>query len=147
MQRNGFLVCAMVARNSQIEATREVVLKNVTQQEWAKLRKHCASDARIYGPGNEFGLEEYIEHAKQVMLPAFSQFEVEEREVFAAENDRVVLRWDATAIHDGPLEDIEPTGNQVSFSGITITRFRDGQIVEMRRIFDQLSILEDIDAL
>src|SRR5438874_1424713 len=40
-----------------------------------------------------------------------------------AENDRVVTRWTAEAIHTGPLPGLEPTGKSVRVTGANIARF------------------------
>lgn len=57
-----------------------------------------------------------------------------------AEEDRVAARISFTGTHQGPHLGTAPTGNQVRGTGITITRWRDGQIVEGWNEFDALGI-------
>lgn len=58
-----------------------------------------------------------------------------------AEDDLVVTRWTDRGTHTGTYGGIEPTGRAVTYSGITIHRIRDGQIVERWGTIDNLSLL------
>jgi predicted ester cyclase len=58
-----------------------------------------------------------------------------------AERDLVATRWHAEVRHDRPLMGVEPSGREISFSGITIDRFADGRIVEAWRSMDTLGLL------
>lgn len=58
-----------------------------------------------------------------------------------AEGDRVVTRWTAQGTQDGPFEGIQPTGKQVTVTGISINRMAGGLFVEGWMIFDRLSLL------
>jgi steroid delta-isomerase-like uncharacterized protein len=64
-----------------------------------------------------------------------------------ADGDKVVTRWRAEMTHLGELAGAAPTGNRVTFAGITIDRFEDGKIVEAWRSMDMLKVLRDIGAL
>ena len=64
-----------------------------------------------------------------------------------AEGDTVVSRWTATGTHKGPLRGIEPTGKQVTFSGVLILRFDGGKAVQAWQHFDRLTMLEQIGAV
>jgi predicted ester cyclase len=47
----------------------------------------------------------------------------------------------------GELMGASPSGREVAFSGVTISRCRDGQIVEEWEICDTLGVLQQIGAL
>jgi steroid delta-isomerase-like uncharacterized protein len=64
-----------------------------------------------------------------------------------ADGDKVVTRWRAEMTHLGELAGAAPTGNRVTFAGITIDCFEDGKIVEAWRSMDMLKVLRDIGAL
>lgn len=62
-----------------------------------------------------------------------------------AEGDQVVTRWTARGTHQGelvtPAGTIPPTGQQVSLPGVTISRYKNGQVVEDWHIGDSLGMM------
>lgn len=64
--------------------------------------------------------------------------------VTVAEGDYVVYRWTATARHLGQYQGAPPTGRSVTAEGITISRFRDGKIVEEQASWNKLAFLENL---
>ncbi len=63
------------------------------------------------------------------------------------EGNLIVNRWRATGTHDGPLEDIEPTGKKINISGHIIQRFEGTKIAEEWEVFDELAMLKQIGAM
>ena len=63
-----------------------------------------------------------------------------------AEGDKVVTRWIGQGTHQGELLGIAPTGNQVTFTGITIHRIEDTKIVEEWSNWDALGVRQQIVA-
>jgi len=61
-----------------------------------------------------------------------------------AEGDKVLAHWTVEATHGGELMGIPPTGNPVTFSGHTMYRFADGQIVESRWAWDTMGMMQQI---
>jgi steroid delta-isomerase-like uncharacterized protein len=53
-----------------------------------------------------------------------------------AEGDKVVTVWTNTATHLGTYRGAAPTGQKVSWTGITVHRVVDGRIVEHRAVAD-----------
>jgi predicted ester cyclase len=47
-----------------------------------------------------------------------------------AEGDKIVIRFTATGTHQGELIGIAPTGRQITVTGINVTRFANGKVVE-----------------
>ena len=64
-----------------------------------------------------------------------------------AEGDKVATRWTASAAHTGSVLGIPPTGKTVRVSGVNVTRFAEGKIVESWFNFDMLSLLQQIGAI
>jgi steroid delta-isomerase-like uncharacterized protein len=61
-----------------------------------------------------------------------------------AEGDKVVTRWIGQGTHQGELMGIAPTGNRVTFTGITIHRIEDTKIVEEWSNWDALGVMHQI---
>ena len=64
-----------------------------------------------------------------------------------AEGDRVAIRWTARGTQHGQLLNIPPTGQQGLVSGLTITRFSGGKIVEDRVNWDTLGLLQQLGVI
>jgi ketosteroid isomerase-like protein len=60
------------------------------------------------------------------------------------DGDTVVARWSCRGTHDGPLDQILPTGKPVSITGISVVRFADGKMIEARIQWDALGMLQQI---
>jgi steroid delta-isomerase-like uncharacterized protein len=63
-----------------------------------------------------------------------------------AADDRVVVRWRATATHTGTFRGIPPTGARVSFEGIAIYRLSNGKVIERWVQVDMLGVVEQLRA-
>jgi steroid delta-isomerase-like uncharacterized protein len=64
-----------------------------------------------------------------------------------AEGDLVATRWTGRGTHDGELMGIQPTGKQVTVSGLTISRLAGGKIVEEFQNWDTFGMLKQLDAI
>jgi len=71
-------------------------------------------------------------------------FSVEDQ---VAEGDKAVTRWRGSGTHQGNLMGLAPTGNRVSFVGITINRLEDGKVAEEWQIFDALGMMQQLGAI
>jgi steroid delta-isomerase-like uncharacterized protein len=65
-------------------------------------------------------------------------------ELLIAEGDYVAARWTASGTHTGPWGNVEPTGRSVTFSGVNIFRFEDGQVAEIWNHRDDLGLQEQL---
>lgn len=63
------------------------------------------------------------------------------------EGDYVATRYRISGTHDGDLMGTPPTGRDVEFSGITISRCEGGRIVEEWELTDMMSLLGQVGAL
>ena len=61
-----------------------------------------------------------------------------------AEGDLVATRWTGRGTQNGELMGIPPTGKQVTVSGLTISRVKDGKIVEEWSNWDTLGMLRQL---
>jgi steroid delta-isomerase-like uncharacterized protein len=61
-----------------------------------------------------------------------------------AEGDKATAYWTVNGTHGGELAGIPATGNPVTFSGHTMYRFADGQIVESWWAWDILGLMQQI---
>jgi steroid delta-isomerase-like uncharacterized protein len=64
-----------------------------------------------------------------------------------AEGDWVASRWTAQMTHRGDALGVPATGQQVTVAGMSLGRWRDGQLVEGYNVWDQLSLMQQIGAL
>jgi steroid delta-isomerase-like uncharacterized protein len=60
------------------------------------------------------------------------------------EGETVVTRFTARGTHRGELMGIPPTGKQVTFPGILISRITNGKIVEEWEVSDDLGMLQQL---
>ena len=63
------------------------------------------------------------------------------------EGDYVATRTTVRGRHEGELTGIPPTGREVEFSALTISRCRDGKIEEEWEIADTMGLLRQVGAL
>jgi predicted ester cyclase len=63
------------------------------------------------------------------------------------DGDFVASRYTIRGTHGGDLMGAAPTGNAVAFSGITVSRCRDGKIVEEWELTDALALLRQVGAI
>jgi steroid delta-isomerase-like uncharacterized protein len=64
-----------------------------------------------------------------------------------AEGDAVATRWEGRGRHTGELMGIPPTGKDVVVSGLTLSRLKDGRIVEDWTNWDTLGMLQQLGAI
>jgi steroid delta-isomerase-like uncharacterized protein len=91
-----------------------------------------------------------VEDLKQffvMMRSGFPDFQVTIEDLFAAEGDKVVLRFTFRGTHQGEFMGVSPTGNQVRMSGIDIFRIADGKIVELWNQEDVLGMMQQMGAI
>lgn len=96
-------------------------------------------------PTEERGIEAFRRHAESVPR-AFPDVRFDVQDVLA-EADRVMVRLVLSGTHDGPFMGIEPTGKEVSMSGIVVYRFDDGKIVERWSEGNSVGLLQQLGAV
>ena len=63
------------------------------------------------------------------------------------EGDFVATRFTARGTHDGEIMGVPPTGREIAFTGIAISRVREGKIVEEWEVSDVLGLPRQIGGL
>jgi hypothetical protein len=63
------------------------------------------------------------------------------------EDDKVVARWTMTMTHTGPFLGLQPTHKRVSVNGMSIQRFKNGQMVSGWDNWDQLGLMVQLGAV
>ncbi len=105
-----------------------------------------AQNVRYHGFG---GMElKGRDEVKEMILgyqAAFTDMKVKFHDIVTS-GDRTVTRTTVTGRHVGEFEGVEPTGKTVSFDGLTISRWKDGEIVEEWEAFDMEAALEQLRA-
>ncbi|WP_433632504.1 ester cyclase [Halomicrococcus sp. NG-SE-24] len=93
-------------------------------------------------PDGTRGREEYREYAA-AYRDAFpdAEYVVEE---LVAEGDAVAMRYTARGTHEGELMGIEPTGEEVTVTGMELYHVDDGKITEMWTNYDALGVLRQL---
>lgn len=90
----------------------------------------------LHGPD---GLKQYA----AMILGAFPDARVTVEDQIA-EGDKLVDRWTSTGTHTGDFMGIPPTGRRIEISGITISRFSGGRIVEDWYQSDDLGMMQQL---
>lgn len=62
-------------------------------------------------------------------------------------DDKVVVRWSATMRHTGDKLGFRATGKEVTITGVTIAKMRNGQVIEGWDNWDKLALLQQIGAI
>jgi len=60
---------------------------------------------------------------------------------FLADGDQVVVRWTITGIHQGELKGVPPSGQPISWQGLTRIRLSNGKIVSDEHFSDLLEVM------
>jgi predicted ester cyclase len=64
-----------------------------------------------------------------------------------AEDNKVAVRGTVHGVHNGPLNDIPPTGKQIAIALFITYRIANGKIVEHWMLTDMLALLQQIGAM
>ncbi len=106
----------------------------------------CAPDYLGTGPyGDERGPES-VKRGVANRRSAFPDVHVTIEDVFAA-GDKVVARLSFRGTHKGEFQGIQPTGKEVTWSGIWIYRVADGRFIERWHNYDMLGLLQQLGAI
>lgn len=118
----------------------------------------------LYGEGNldlieEYVAEDYVEYNTASPEPirgrdgyrenvdmvrtAFPDMDVRTNQIIVDGNS-AVNHWTIIGTHEGAAMGLEPTGNQVEFSGISIGRFEDGKVVEGWTVVDMMGLMRQL---
>lgn len=80
----------------------------------------------------------------QAWLKGFPDLQVA-NDIVISENDIVSIQWRAKGTHHGEFKGKQPTGKPVSYSGVTVYRIKNNQIVEYWAYLDMQHLLSQIE--
>lgn len=133
----------MTATNKQI--VRREVDEIINQGDYSVLDELIAEDYVAYDPTEPEplrgpdGFRDSLETFRKGMPDLHVRIDDQ-----IAEGDKVATRWTATGHHTGELFGVPATGNQVTVSGISVERLRDGRIVEDHMHLDTLGLMRQL---
>ena len=109
------------------------------------LNGYLAPDYVYHGPSGDLDADGF-KALHDAVLSAFPGLSLEIDDMFAA-GDRVVTRWTLRGVHRGEFQGIAPTGNDVTVTGIIITRFENGKAVEEWEEANLLGMMQQLGAM
>lgn len=80
----------------------------------------------------------------QAWLKGFPDLSVKNEQIIS-ENDLVSIQWKAKGRHTGEFKGKKPTGKPVSYSGVTVYRINNGQIIEYWAYLDMQHLFSQIE--
>ena len=112
-----------------------------------KLRQFLADDCVTYNlaTGEERDVS-FETEACEIWHNSFDDVQVEIQQM-VAEDDRVNVYWLLKSKHTHEFMEIEATNKDVQVPGMEINRIVDGKIVEIWRLSDTMSLMQQLDAM
>jgi steroid delta-isomerase-like uncharacterized protein len=104
-----------------------------------------ADDVVEHGATREVeGFDEFVEFVDRNQ-DTFSGY-TGSTETICAEDDLVTVRYTVSGTHDGEYLGIDPTGKDVTWTGIAMYRIENGEIAEIWIEEDRLDLLQQLEA-
>lgn len=89
-------------------------------------------------------LDDYKDWARD-LIRALGELHVAADDLIADEaSGKAVKRWTAAGIHRAPLAGFDPSGERISFSGVSVYRVTDRKIVESWYIYDLFGLVQQL---
>ncbi len=113
------------------------------QKEISTIDRLIHKDVLIHSLLGDFRGVQAMKEVVWSWLTGFPDLSVK-NELIISENDLVSIQWSAKGTHKGEFKGKKPTGKSVSYSGVTVYRIKNSQIVEywayldMQHIFSQI---------
>jgi len=95
-------------------------------------------------PMDVYSIPEFLEQ-RAILLQVFPDIHIRLDSVIAQGNE-VALRWTTTGTHLGAFMNIQPSGRQFTFRGMTWLHFENGKIVEGWDSWNQAALLQQLQA-
>lgn len=116
----------------------------IQAQDFERLRSLLHPDYWYLGAdGSEGGIDAALDVA-ETYTEAFPDLAFEIRHQFQPSGDVSIIEMTARGTHDGPLDDIPPTGRAVEMLVCNVVEVSDGKIVQEREYFDTLAIMNQL---
>jgi predicted ester cyclase len=98
-----------------------------------------------HGPDGDLDAEGFkaLHHS---MLSAFPGGTMTAEDVLVS-GDKATTRWAFHGVQSGDFQGMAPTGREVTLTGIIISRFQDGRVVEEWEQIDRLGMMQQLGLL
>jgi steroid delta-isomerase-like uncharacterized protein len=104
-----------------------------------------AGNIKLHAGTYDFPDKEAVESMYKGFHAATSDLRLDIHETFG-EGERLAVRYTVNGTHTGELMGIQPTGREISITGITIMHFEDGRAVERWDSDDSAEVLSRLRA-
>jgi predicted ester cyclase len=127
----------------------KILVKTFCQRLWehrelGAIDEFFLSDSKIYSPFNvKFGSLTMREIAEK-WLTAFPDLLLTWQD-FIADDDKVMVRWQAEGTHMGSFFETKPTNHEVIYNGVNIFTLNEGKVSSYWSLVDIHSILKQIE--
>jgi len=127
----------------------KAVMRRIIDEIWNKgdlttVDEHIAANWVFYGPGGrEVKGQEGFKQIVAMLRNAFPDLHMTIEDMIA-EGDMVAVRYMMRGTFKGELMGMAPTGNQFTMTSALFIRFEDGKEVEVREIYDQLTVFQQL---
>lgn len=101
-------------------------------------------DAVIHSLLGDYQGTKAMKEVVQAWLKGFPDLRVNNENIIS-ENDLVSIQWQARGTHKGEFKGKKPTGKPVAYSGVTVYRIKNGQIMEYWAYLDMQHLLSQIE--
>ena len=99
-----------------------------------------------HGPSQEINGQEGIKQLITAIRSGLPDIQMSIERQLAA-GDEVATRWRIQGTHKGNLFGVAPSGKRVNITGLAISRFAQGKIVEEWEEYDQFGLFQQIGAI
>jgi predicted ester cyclase len=98
-----------------------------------------------HGPDGDLDVDAFkaLHHS---LLTAFPDGTMSPDDILTA-GDKVTTRWTFHGVHSGDFQGIAPTGREVTLTGVIISRFQGGRVVEEWEQIDRLGMMQQLGVL
>lgn len=133
----------MATRTRQNEEIVRRYIEAIDERDWETFADFLADDVVVHQGDEDISGQQPYEELLMEFHDGFSELTHSIADT-VAENDKVAVRTTLSGIHDGEFRGIEPTGEEIENSGISIYRIEDREIAEHWIVADQLGLLQQL---
>jgi predicted ester cyclase len=133
------------AENNQATILKYIEEMNRGNEDY--LDEYFDPDVIFHGATGDMDIDQFKAFHHQV-LTAFPGAVMKAEDIMVS-GDKAITRWRMTGNHQGPFLGIQPTGKDIAVTGILISRFKNGKVVEeweeanIAGLMQQLATIED----
>lgn len=139
-----------MAKQQQIATVKKFIDEVVNKGNVSALDQVVTPDVKLYDPSAQnckpgiASLKEREAHLKK----AFPNRMCKIQDIFATEDNRVIVYWSVQGAHKGELHDLPATGkNFNNITGISVYTLKNDKISEIHQNWDRLGLLEQLGAV